>query len=71
MFQRGTSFSRGGIVILLLVGFYVQICLTRMFVYCGDHMCNQQSLMKYVVNSKNKSDPYSKYFFFLRGHFIS
>jgi coproporphyrinogen III oxidase len=42
MFQRGTCFSRGGIVILLLVGFFVQVCLTRMFVSCDDYMCNQQ-----------------------------
>jgi hypothetical protein len=42
MFQRGTGFSRGGIVILLLVEFFVQIFLTRMFVSCGDHICNQQ-----------------------------
>jgi hypothetical protein len=42
MFRRGMGFSKGGIVILLLVGFFVQVCLTRMFVSCSDHMCNQQ-----------------------------
>jgi hypothetical protein len=41
MFRRGTGFSKGGIIVLLLVGFFVQVFLTRMFVSCSDYMCNQ------------------------------
>jgi hypothetical protein len=40
MFRRGTGFSKGELVVLLLVGFLVQSCLTQMFVLCGNHMCN-------------------------------
>jgi hypothetical protein len=40
MFRRGTSFSKGGIVIYLPAEFFVQICVTCMIVLCGDHMCN-------------------------------
>jgi hypothetical protein len=36
--RRGTSFSKSRIVILL-AGFFVQYCLTHIFVLCG-HMCN-------------------------------
>jgi hypothetical protein len=35
-FWRGTSFSKGGIVIFLLTVFFVQICMTRMIISCGD-----------------------------------
>jgi hypothetical protein len=46
MFRRGTGFSKGELVVLLLVGFFVQSCLTQMFVLCSDHMCN---LCKQIV----------------------
>jgi hypothetical protein len=39
-FRRGTSFSKGKIVIFLLAVFFVQIYMTRMIISCGDHMCN-------------------------------
>jgi hypothetical protein len=42
MFRRGTKFSKGEIIILLLMGSFVQVCLAHMFVSCGDHICNQQ-----------------------------
>jgi hypothetical protein len=38
--RRGTRFSKGGIVILLLVEFFVQ-GLTSMFVSCSDYICNK------------------------------
>jgi hypothetical protein len=39
-FRRGTSFSEGRIVIFLPAVSFVQICMTRMIISCGDHMCN-------------------------------
>jgi hypothetical protein len=46
MFRRDTGFSKGELVVLLLVSFLVQSCLMQMFVLCGDHMCN---LCKQIV----------------------
>jgi hypothetical protein len=46
MFRRGTGFSKGELVVLLLVSFLVQSCLMQIFVLCGDHMCN---LCKQIV----------------------
>lgn len=40
MFRRGTGFPKGEIVILLLVEFLVQSCLTCIFVSCRDYMYN-------------------------------
>ena len=37
-FQRGTRCFKGGIVILLLAGFFMQFFLTSVFVLCGDHI---------------------------------
>jgi hypothetical protein len=34
MFRQGTCFSKGELVVLLLVGFLVQSCLTQIFVLC-------------------------------------
>jgi hypothetical protein len=42
MFQRDTYFFRDEIIILFFMGFFVQVCLTRMFMSYDDHMCNQQ-----------------------------
>uniref|UniRef100_A0ACD5V8W5 Uncharacterized protein n=1 Tax=Avena sativa TaxID=4498 RepID=A0ACD5V8W5_AVESA len=39
MVRRGTSFSKGGIIILL-AEFFVQSCLISMFVLGVDHICN-------------------------------
>jgi hypothetical protein len=46
MFRRDTGFSKGELVVLLLVSFLVQSCLMQIFVLCGDHMCN---LCKQIV----------------------
>jgi hypothetical protein len=37
--RRGTTFSKGRIIILL-AGFFVKCYLTRMFVLDIDHICN-------------------------------
>jgi hypothetical protein len=53
--QQDTSFSKGEILILFLIGSFVQVCLTSMFVLDDDHMCNlyktTYSLMKYMVRA--------------------
>lgn len=38
--SAGTGFSKGELVVLLLVSFVVQSCLTQIFISCGDYMCN-------------------------------
>jgi hypothetical protein len=40
MFRQGTEFSNDGIIILLLVGFFVQVFLTRIFVSYSGHIYN-------------------------------
>jgi hypothetical protein len=49
-FWRGTSFSKDKIVIFLSTVFFVQICMTRMIISCGDHMCNLCTTVKGLSN---------------------
>jgi hypothetical protein len=42
VFRQGKSFNNDGLVVLLLIGFFVQSCLTHIFISYGDHMYNRK-----------------------------